>query len=415
MTTSTEVFNPLLIEDIKKKDFIISNNEILSSDFEYKHLKYKHKILKEHKLEYFSFNTELYMLGKFNIFIKHPITEEVTNFNFEYDTFTTLTPADIQSKNSALMLAYHSGLVNDFFNNELTLTHCGELPHENYDFFITSQNGTRQRISLRNYSTYIDGVFEGKDKVVLIISELYKYEEINLKNLYLPFLYFKSRTNKDVIPMFMSYSNDLFKFSQITFNESDILNLGYVNKHQTYKLSNDKIVYKDLINIMQSVEIVKEKEIAFPQANDFDRIVDLVHLLNNTEYNFNEITKNYGFVERQTQYYTDAAIYLDLIRFRQENNTKIFTLSPKGRKIVSSRIKKKYTILIESILEHEVFNQTFKLTLNDDLKLPSTTKIVEIMKSTKVYNIKSDSTYSRRASTVQAWVKWINELPKLYY
>jgi hypothetical protein len=33
--------------------------------------------------------------------------------------------------------------------------------------------------------------------------------------------------------------------------------------------------------------------------------------------------------------------------------------------------------------------------------------IVEIMKNSKLYNIDSDSTYFRRASTILGWINWI--------
>jgi hypothetical protein len=41
---------------------------------------------------------------------------------------------------------------------------------------------------------------------------------------------------------------------------------------------------------------------------------------------------------------------------------------------------------------------------------PSKEEVVKIMKSSKLYNIDSEQTYRRRASTVLSWTNWILEL-----
>jgi hypothetical protein len=39
--------------------------------------------------------------------------------------------------------------------------------------------------------------------------------------------------------------------------------------------------------------------------------------------------------------------------------------------------------------------------------VPNKENVIEIMKESKLYNVDSDSTYYRRASTIMGWINWI--------
>jgi hypothetical protein len=402
-------------EDVRKQiqsnNFFIYEGNFLPSDYDYKHLNNKQKYFKDNELEYVNFNSNLSVIGKFSIFLTLPSELNVKNLKFDYSTFTTLNPLDVKTNNNSLMLAYYSGIIKDFIGEEeVILTYSGEIPQENYDFFIQSTKNRMQKISLRNYSSYIDGVFESQNKVVLLVNELYNTEDISLKELFIPFLYFGSKTSKEIVIIFMSFSKCIFRLFEINFYNSDIMNYASLSKFSSYKISNDKFTYSDIINVLNNVSLVDEKEIPFPQANEFVNIVKLIDYLNESELNFDEITEKLKVVERQTNYYTDAGVYLNLVQFKIFNKTKRFNLTDRGRKIVSSNIKNKNLGLIKCVLEHEVFNKTLKLYVKNS-KMPSINEIVEIMKESNIYNVNSESTFRRRASTVQSWIKWIIDLP----
>ena len=64
---------------------------------------------------------------------------------------------------------------------------------------------------------------------------------------------------------------------------------------------------------MRKIRFNKEPNIQFPQANSFERVINICELLyiNDVEKNF--ITEEYSFDARQSSYYLDAAIYLGLV------------------------------------------------------------------------------------------------------
>lgn len=121
-----------------------------------------------------------------------------------------------------------------------------------------------------------------------------------------------------------------------------------------------------------------------------------------------------GFDERQTNYYTAAGKYLGLIENYQNQNTKeiVFSLTPLARKILSSSYREKQLELIKCILQHKVFNDVMKAYLLYG-EMPERSHIINLMKNDSLYNVNSDSTYSRRASTVSGWLNWIVSLCEL--
>lgn len=161
---------------------------------------------------------------------------------------------------------------------------------------------------------------------------------------------------------------------------------------------------------MDEVNIINESRISFPQADKFDRIINLCELLKDEPKTKETITNNYGFNVRQTNYYTDAARYLGLIeKCRIDKNTIIYDLTANGRKIMSHKYKNRQLSLVRSILQHKVFNDCINLYFKN-IQAPSNEEIVDIMKNNNLYKIESDSTYIRRASTIRGWINWILDL-----
>ncbi|NES07914.1 MAG: hypothetical protein F6K22_37090 [Okeania sp. SIO2F4] len=80
------------------------------------------------------------------------------------------------------------------------------------------------------------------------------------------------------------------------------------------ELFNEEIQIIDINLLLTKIKIIPEpQEIPFPQADRFDRLIDLISLLLENDLTPNEITENYQFYQIKTNYYTSAGIYLGLI------------------------------------------------------------------------------------------------------
>jgi hypothetical protein len=125
----------------------------------------------------------------------------------------------------------------------------------------------------------------------------------------------------------------------------------------------------------------------------------------NTSLSQEEITLNYAFDIRQSQYYTNAAIYLGLIQKKPDREQGItYSITERGVNIIERTPKKRNLALVECILERKIFNQSLHLYLQKVSK-PTINEVVNIMLDSEL-NL-SPKTMSRRSQTVLAWIDWI--------
>ena len=122
-----------------------------------------------------------------------------------------------------------------------------------------------------------------------------------------------------------------------------------------------------------------------------------------------EVTEQYDFDVRQTNYYTDAARYLGLMDRRTIGGETYYSISKTGRQIQKLGFRKRQLAYCDRILSHRVFHSALQLYLQRGV-MPSREEIVTIMKESELYNIDSDNTYERRSSTVKGWLNWIVSL-----
>ena len=136
------------------------------------------------------------------------------------------------------------------------------------------------------------------------------------------------------------------------------------------------------------------------------RIINLTELLYEKPMTRQDITTEYAFDERQTNYYTDAGRYLDLIEKGTEKGNVTYWLSDLGRHMMELSYRERQLAIITQILKHRAFRETLKVCLQCG-EMPDAQTVVEIMKRSNLYQVKSDSTFYRRSSTIIGWVKWI--------
>ena len=215
-----------------------------------------------------------------------------------------------------------------------------------------------------------------------------------------------SRVTKPVKPVFLIFSNGMFNLYQYQFDDPQNYNSLRLVKQKNYVIATE-ICLADIENLLETVRQVAEPEISFPQADCMSRIVNLIELLNEKPMTKQDITLEYAFDERQTNYYTDAGRYLGLIdKGYDENGNILFRLSACGHHIMGLEFKERQLALASQILMHKVFNETLKRHLRCG-EMPDKQTIVQIMKDSNLYHVEADSTYFRRSSTVVGWVNWI--------
>ncbi len=337
-------------------------------------------------------------------------TAEVTRISLP-EHIESIDCENISSESVAINCAYVSGILADFLEDEeLFPTVSGRMSSGSFSFYIENTlSKSKVEVNVENSQIEIDGGYEGTKILSLIEAKNYISDDFLIRQLYYPFRLWRSKLVKKIIPVFLVYSNGIFSLYQYEFQDPDNYNSLVLTKQKNYSMDAVDITLDDIISVLNRTEIAAEPALAFPQANNFKRIINLCELLSQGEMTKDEITLNYAFDPRQTNYYTDAGRYLGLIDKKREDGKIVFSLSEQGRLIIGSKYKTRQLRLVQAILRHRVFNETLRLYLKKGA-MPTVNDIVAMMKQFGLYQVKSDSTFRRRASTVISWIDWILNL-----
>lgn len=318
----------------------------------------------------------------------------------------SLMPQFLVSEAIALNCANACGILNDFLeDDELVPTVSGRMSSGSFEFGINTAFGTKN-ITVINSQIEIDAAYEGIHYLSLFEAKRDLSDDFLVRQLYYPFRVWSERVTKTVKPVFLIFSNGMFNLYQYQFEDPQNYNSLIIVKQRNYVIATE-ICLADIENLLRTVPLVQEPDISFPQADRMSRIVNLVELLNEKPMTKQDITSEYAFDERQTNYYTDAGRYLGLIdKTHDEDGNILFQLSAGGHRIMGLEYKERQLALVTQILMHKVFNETLKLHLQCG-EMPDKQTIIRIMKRSNLYRVEADSTYLRRSSTVVGWVNWI--------
>lgn len=318
----------------------------------------------------------------------------------------SLIPQFLVSEAIALNCANACGILNDFLEDDaLYSTVSGRMSSGTFDFDINTAFGVKN-VKVNNSQIEIDAAYEGINYLSIFEAKRDISEDFLIRQLYYPFRVWSERVTKKVKPVFLIFSNGKFSLYQYHFENPKKYNSLRLVKQKNYIIATE-ICLTDIENILRTVPLIEEPKVSFPQADSMSRIVNLVELLYEKPMTKQDITSEYAFDERQTNYYTDAGRYLELIdKIHDEDGNIVFQLSTCGRRIMNLEYKERQLAIITQILKHKVFNETLKLHLQYG-EMPNKQTIVEIMKREKLYRVEAYSTYLRRSSTVVGWVNWI--------
>lgn len=350
-----------------------------------------------------------YIIGGFETFCNFN-TDEVEVLPIEFPTFLeSLNYRDITSEATAINCAFVSKILHDFTNERsLFPTVSGRMSSSSFSFDINSDKGLF-KVKVGNSQVEIDGGYEGDYSLNLIEAKNYISSDFLVRQLYYPYKLWKGKIQKQVRPIFLTYSNGVFHLREYAFSNIEHYNSLVLIKQKKYAIQDGSFNLEALSKIIDKTKSVKEPEIPFPQADSFERVINLCELLKQKEFISKEdITQNYDFDARQTDYYSNAGKYIGLIDVGRDpltGQTGCF-LTPKGKQVFNLNIIDRQKEFVKQIVSHKAFKETLKLYL-DNGEMPNKEIIVEIMKRSKLYNVGSDSTYLRRASTIIGWINWI--------
>ncbi len=350
-----------------------------------------------------------YVIGTFETFSDFNIDDiEVTPI--EFPTFLeSLDYRDITSEATAINCAFVSKIIHDFTEEECLLpTVSGRMSSSSFEFNINSSKGLF-KVNVGNSQVEIDGGYEGDKSLNLIEAKNYISDDFLVRQLYYPYKLWSGKINKQVRPIFLTYTNGIFHLREYAFTNINHYNSLVLIKHKKYAVQDGAFNIETIQEILDRTKTLKEPKIPFPQADSFERVINLCELLKQKDFlTKEEITQSYDFDARQTDYYSNAGKYLGLLETGKDplNGQIGCFLTNQGKQIFNTNLIDRQKEFVKIIISHSAFKRTLKLYL-DNGEMPSKNEIVEVMKGSKLHKVGSYTTYFRRASTITGWINWI--------
>jgi hypothetical protein len=365
------------------------------------------EIFKKNCLSILPISRGEYLIGPFQTHEKvvYPL---IKPFPVEIPDLQTLDCKDLYSEASALLFAYNSGIIQHALGNgNIAFTVNGRMSSGSFSYDINNSmnNKVRTNVSIQNSQVEIDAGYESHEAFCICEAKNIAVDEILIRQLYYPYRLWKNKIDKPVIPIFLIFSNDVFHVFQYEFTDLNYYNSMTLRRYTAYTFADEAILLPEVIQLWKSIIPIPEPHAAFPQADSFERVIDLLSVLYEQGLTCDDVTLKYEFDPRQTNYYISACEYLGLIkRITNLNGEREYQLTEEAYLIMTKRYKSKYIALIQRILERPVFYRCFGIAINSGV-IPDKASVCRIMSECNLGI--NDVTINRRSSTVRGWLDWI--------
>jgi len=331
----------------------------------------------------------------------------ITEYAPEADiqNFKTLQLSTITSESQAIDYVYLISLLRTFTNEpDLFLTIRGRLRSTEFDFYLPDCD---HRVNVSGVQIEVDAGFESRDKIYVLEAKIGKRDDFHIRQLYYPYRDWSIRADKEVVPIFVIYTNGIFYLTEFKFGDrfgelEVVRSQGFVVNVPARQIIN-------LSELIKTVPVASEEPrgVPYPQANDLDKVMDLVTNFEEDTLNTKElISAFFDFDERQGDYYANAAIYLGFLK-RDDDRENTFELTPLGETLRHyNNRNQRNLLLLKQILAKPTFNVLIKDLIRPDCNLNrlSDDSIITVVAAKTPL---SGQTVGRRASTVKRWLQWI--------
>jgi len=371
------------------------------------------KIFADNKLSILPTSRGSYFIGRFDGYCRMEASSNLSLCNMSLpEHLQSLDANHITSEAIAIHCAAAAGIVADFLGDEnVYATVCGRMGSGHFDFRAgNTKPSASHAICVKNAQMEIDAAYEGIHSLAIFEAKINISDDTDflIRQLYYPFRTWSDRLKKPVRPVFLIYANGIYTLREYAFRDPLVYNSIEMLRQERYSLEDTNIEIQEIEEtIRQAVVQPAPQGVPFPQANTFDRIINLCEILKTRILTSDDIAQEYDFTRRQSDYYANAAMYLGLVCDWKNKSKKTYELTGKGRKIMQMRYKQRQLALCECICSRDVFNalahqyfQTGKLPEQKDIALA----IQAVDRNL------APATLKRRADTAASWLGWIARL-----
>ena len=258
----------------------------------------------------------------------------------------------------------------------------------------------RSALTVSSVQFEVDSGLEGEDSIVLIEAKVGRPDDFIIRQLFYPYNHFRLVSpRKRIIPVFFTYSMETKVFRFWIYEFADPGNYNSIRLSATKSL---------IITTEQEIELadIKPKGLVaykqlVPQANDLNKVVELVFKVSEGINHYKDVAEHFGFDERQSSYYREAAEALGLVT-RAEGR---YHLTEVANQLVDLPVEKRNLFMVELVSDFDLIKRSL-----DTLRESGRLNRLQVEQLIKEGSHLSGSTIPRRAGSLMAWLKWIADV-----
>ena len=374
-------------------------------------------VMQDHELSMLTLPNSSWRIGSFEVFAKLPtwtLPDETVTHKSLPQWLQSLTKDGITGEGALVNAADVSGILTDFCGEDLVATITGKGRSGTFDFHLNNKHSGTTSIQVRSAQIEVDAGFEGPEALYLFEAKKHLSLDFNVRQLYYPFRTWDGRVTKPVRPIFITLANDVFDLTEFSFPDPQNLSSISIVSTRRFMLSDEKISKRELFEIAKHIDSgdnsTIERKVPFPQADDFERVIDITEFVATEPRSIDDISSNYEFHPRQADYYFSAARYLgvgELVRGSDGVNYRQITKL--GERIINLPYAAKRKEFAKLVLEIPAVREIYMLKIEHGV-VADITEAERIVAETSQEEGISGSTIYRRAQTVIAWVRWLLSL-----
>jgi hypothetical protein len=312
--------------------------------------------------------------------------------------FDTFPAGDQVSESQAIDFAFVAGLLQRFFGEaKVHLTIRGRLFSERFAF---RPPAAEQDIEVSKVQIEVDAGYEGADAIFLLEAKVGRRDDFNIRQLYYPFLNWSAKSRKRIVPIFLTFTNGQYFLTEFAFAPR-FGDLSIV-RTECWSINDSPIADIDWPRLFR--EVACESEAApFPQADDLDKVVDLVKLAGSGLADKTQFAEFFEFDERQGDYYANAAKYLGLLE-RDGHGFQLTELGAAFNRLTARA--ERTTCIARQFLKRPALRRIVELLAARNYLLASLgeEEISGIIAESARLN---PTTARRRALTARVWMAWL--------
>jgi len=301
----------------------------------------------------------------------------------------------VQSEAQALDMALASGMLGNFLEEQrLKLTIRGRRGSPEFAFVFDGASGPCE-IDVEGVQIEVDAGLEN-NAIHLIEAKLGKRTNFHVRQLYYPLCMWRTLVpTKRVTTSLLTWHDRVFSLRRFDFDPESRYHGIRLAASIDYTFD-DEPLPPSLEEILSDSSLRPAPAVPFPQADDVDKIIDLVDAVGAGVSNPEDLAMRYAFVERQAQYYVGAARFLGLVQGG-------YTLAEEGRSFIRAKRGERHRILLRQMASLAAFRSAFEW-MNSHGAIPSLDDASSWV-SAAAPSLAS-RTVERRAWTLLAWSRW---------